>query len=146
MRQWIFIPILLILLGTTACSRDPAPESGLSVEDAWVRPPVTDGGNGAIYFRITNNGDEADTLLGVSSSVATAELHQAVMKENDVMSMEPMPRVEIPAGDEVEFKPGGMHVMLIEVVQPMLTGETIPFTLRFERAGEIRLTAEVRQD
>ena len=144
MYKFLIILILGLSLSLTACDSTP-PEPRLSIEEAWARPPVTEGGNGAIYFRLVNEGGEADTLLDVSSPVATAELHQTVMKENDVMGMEPLARVEIPAGDAVDFKQGGMHVMLIGVEQPMPTGGTIPFTLQFGRVGKIQFAAEVRQ-
>jgi copper(I)-binding protein len=144
MYKFLIILILGLSLSLTACDSTP-PEPRLSIEEAWARPPVTEGGNGAIYFRLVNEGGKADTLLDVSSPVATAELHQTVMKENDVMGMEPLARVEIPAGDAVDFKQGGMHVMLIGVEQPMPVGGTIPITLQFRHVGKIQSAAEVRQ-
>lgn len=104
-----------------------------------------EGGNGVIYFRLVNEGSEADKLLNVSSSVATAEMHQTVAKENGTMGMEPLDAVDVPARGEVEFKQGGMHIMLIGVTEPMSIGDTILFTLRFEHAGDMQITAEVRQ-
>lgn len=144
MNKWIIILILSLALILQACGSTPA-EPQLIVADAWARPPVTEGGNGAIYFRLVNEGGEADTLLGVSSPVATAELHQTIMKENGVMGMEPLVSVEISAGETVEFKQGGMHVMLIGVDQPIAVNETVSFTLQFKHSGDIQVTAEVRR-
>lgn len=144
MYKFLIILILGLSLSLTACDNRP-PEPRLSIEEAWARPPVTEGGNGTIYFRLVNDGGKADTLLDVSSPVATAELHQTVMKENDVMGMEPLDRVEIPAGDAVEFKQGGMHVMLIGVDSLLAIDEKVPFTLQFEHTGNMQVSAEVRQ-
>ena len=143
MRKWFFI-IFWVVLVLSACS--PAvSEPRLSMEDAWVRPPVSENGNGAIYFRLVNTGGLSDKLLGVSSPVATAELHQSVMKDNGVMGMEPVASVELPAGEEVEFEQGGMHVMLIGLEQPPVDGEKISFTLQFEHSGNMKFEAEARQ-
>ncbi len=138
MRKWILFIFLTAVFGLAACSNNSSGPR-LSVEDAWVRLPATEGGNGAAYFRLVNNGNEADTLLSVDSPLATAEIHQTVMKENDVMGMEPVDSVRIPAKGEVEFKQGGLHIMLISLKQPLATGDTIPLTLQFERAGELKV-------
>lgn len=144
MRQLIVTAILFLIVSLSACSGRPL-EPRLSVEGAWARAPAMEGGNGAIYFRLVNEGGKADRLLSVSSSVATAEMHQTVTKENSTMGMEPLDAVEVPFRDEVEFKQGGMHIMLIGVTEPMSIGDTIPFTLRFEHADDMQITAEVRQ-
>ena len=143
MRKW-FLIIVLVGLALSACSSEPS-EPRLSIEDAWVRPPVTENGNGAIYFRLVNTGRESAVLNGVSSAAATAELHQSVMKDNGIMGMEPLASVEIPAGEKVAFEQGGMHVMLIGLEQPLTEGEKVSFTLQFEHLGNIQFEAEVRQ-
>jgi copper(I)-binding protein len=144
MQRWIVFTLLTAVLGLAACSSGPTGPR-LSVEDAWARPPAADGGNGAIYFRLVNAGNEADILLGVDSPLATAEVHQTIMKENDVMGMEPVESVEIPAKREVAFKQGGMHIMLIGLKQPLAVGDIIPLTLRFEHGGEMNLEVAVQE-
>lgn len=144
MNRWIILAILSLAFALAACSGAPAGPR-LTVEDAWARPPAVEGGNGAIYFRLVNEGRQVDTLLGVSSPVAAAEMHQSVVKENGTMGMEPMGSVVIPAGGVVELKQGGMHVMLIGVDVPMPVGESVSFTLQFENAGDLQFTAEVRR-
>lgn len=143
MRRLIITAILFLIVSLPACGGKPS-EPRLSVEGSWVRAPAIEGGNGAIYFRLVNEGGKADRLLSVSSSIATAEMHQTMAKENGTMGMEPLNAVEVPARDEVEFKQGGRHIMLIGVTEPMSIGDTIPFTLRFEHAGDMQITAEVR--
>jgi hypothetical protein len=145
MRRLIVFIVLTAVLGLAACSGGIS-EPRLSVEDAWARPPAADGGNGAVYFRLVNTGNEADTLLGVDSPLATAEVHQTVMKEDGVMGMEPVDNVEVPAKGEVEFKQGGLHVMLIGIEQPLAAGDQVPLTLRFEHAGEMKVEEVVVQE
>jgi copper(I)-binding protein len=62
-----------------------------------------------------------------------------------MMGMRPIARLEIPAGGSVELKPGGYHVMLIDLNQELKAGDKIEITLKFEKAGEIKVTAEVRE-
>ena len=67
------------------------------------------------------------------------------MDSSGVMSMQPQQSVEIPASDTVEFKPGGLHVMLINLNQDLALGNTILLTLKFEKAGEITLEVPVEE-
>jgi copper(I)-binding protein len=53
--------------------------------------------------------------------------------------------IEIPANGEVEFKPGGLHIMLVELKQPLAVGDEVQLTLRFEKAGEIQLIVKVKE-
>ncbi len=135
--------IFALGIGLVSCNSGLS-EPRIKVEDAWARPPATEGGNGAIYFRLVNEGSAADTLLGVSSSLVTAELHETVEKENGVMGMEPVESVEIPAGGDLVLEPGGMHVMLIGLEQSLAAGDSVPLTLQFELAGALRLEVPVR--
>ncbi|MFN7037591.1 MAG: copper chaperone PCu(A)C, partial [Bellilinea sp.] len=88
--------------------------------------------------------NETDRLLAAKTDVAkTVEIHQTRM-ENDIMMMQKVEVIEIPANGKVELKPGGYHIMLINLQQDLKAGEKIPFTLVFEKQGEINLEAEVR--
>jgi hypothetical protein len=66
------------------------------------------------------------------------------MDTGSVMGMRRIERLEVPAGGTVELKPGGYHVMLIGLTRELVVGEKIDITLRFAKAGEMRVTAEVR--
>jgi copper(I)-binding protein len=63
--------------------------------------------------------------------------------EGGVMKMRPAVSPEIPPGKEVRLEPGGMHIMLMQLRQPLREGESIPITLIFEEAGEITVTAPI---
>jgi copper(I)-binding protein len=120
--------------------------AAITVENPWVRATVMADGNSAAYMTIRNTGREADALVGAMTPVSRmTELHEMSM-EGDVMRMRPIAgqRIEIPAGGRVELKPGGLHIMLMGVNQTLAPGTTVELTLRFEKAGEVNVRAEVR--
>lgn len=115
----------------------------LKVEDAWARPGIP-GGNSAAYF-VIQNGGAADVLLSASGNVASAvELHISKMQDGTMM-MEQQEKVDVPANSAVEFKPGGLHVMLISLPKELKAGDSFPLTLRFQNAGEIQINVPVKE-
>jgi copper(I)-binding protein len=89
--------------------------------------------------------DTPDALIAADTDVAeTVELHTVVM-ENNVMMMRPVEQIDIPASSETELRPGGFHVMLLGINQDLAEGETVELTLTFENAGDITVTAPIRQ-
>jgi copper(I)-binding protein len=118
----------------------------ISVSDAWARPSMGMDRAGAAYLVITNGGEEDDVLLGASSpAAATVEVHETTMDSDGAMVMQPVGSVAIPAGETVRLEPGGYHIMLIELTGELTVGDEIEITLSFERAGEITVSAEVRE-
>lgn len=99
--------------------------------------------SGAAYVSVVNQGTEADRLLSISTPAArSAELHTTVMA-GDVMKMVASGEIEVAAGGMLEMKPGGLHVMLTGLIAPLKQGKTIELTLRFEKAGEIKVMVPV---
>lgn len=145
MKTTVITFLLVLILALASC----APQSSgpqIKIEDAWARPSAGEGASGAIYFRIVNAGKETDTLLGAETpSAQAAEVHESMMDDNGVMSMKPRENISIPGGEEVEFKPGGLHIMLIDLEKPLAVGDKVPLTLRFEQTGEIVLNVEVKE-
>lgn len=147
-----FIALALALATLAGCSSPGASggAGGIAVTDAWARPSSMSASAGGAYMVIANTGDEADVLVGASSPAAgTVEVHETYAmgspaSSGGMMGMRPIPRLEIPVGGTVELKPGGYHVMLIGLVADLEPGSTIQITLRFEKAGEVAVTAEVR--
>lgn len=119
---------------------------GITIEEAWARPPAMAGGNGAAYFLVRNDGDTADRLIAVASPLAMAEMHESVMADDGTMAMNPVDGVDIPAGSTVEFKRGGLHIMFMGVAEPPAVGDTVPLTLTFQNAGEITIDVPVREE
>jgi copper(I)-binding protein len=112
------------------------------VQDAWARPTVQGQTVGGAYFRI-DGGPIADRLLAISADIAqSVELHTMRM-DGDVMRMRQLDSVDVPVKQSVEFKPGGMHVMLIGLKTPLRVGNNFPMTLRFEKAGSVSVNVRV---
>lgn len=120
-------------------------KSGLKVVVAWAR--ATPGGSkiGAAFLEIQGAPNADDKLIGASSPIAQAvELHDHI-KDGGVMRMRRIESIAIPAGKTVTFKPGGLHLMLIDLKAPLVEGDAFDITLTFEKAGEIKVTAPVQK-
>ncbi|WP_217474064.1 copper chaperone PCu(A)C [Stutzerimonas stutzeri] len=112
-------------------------------EQVWSRAMPPTAPTGAVYFTLSNPGDAPDRLIGVKTARAErAELH-AHVHEGDVMRMERIDSIEVPAGGEVSFQPGGNHVMLFKLSKPLVAGEHFPLTLIFEHAGEVSVDVAI---
>jgi copper(I)-binding protein len=136
------------------------------VEEAWSRATATD--TGVVYFSI-RGGAEDDALIGVTVPTvvaAGAALHETVAATGTTMShdmggttmaghdmgdmgggmtMRAVASVAVGAGDTVTFEPGGFHVMMLGLAEPLAAGDSFEVTLRFEKAGDIVVTVEVRE-
>ena len=114
--------------------------------EPWSRPSPMAAGNGAVYMMLMNEGGSADTLISVETDIAeVVELHETKM-ENDVMKMSPVQGgIEVPGGGSAELKPGGLHVMLINLKEELVPGEKISLTLNFEKSGPMKVEAEIRE-
>lgn len=117
-------------------------ESDIGVQDPWARATVAGQSGSAAYFTIVNRGGP-DRLLSVSTPTAEASLHSTSLADG-VMRMRPVDAVDVPANGTVELRPGGMHVMLMGVKQPLEAGTTLPLELRFEKSGNRHVEAAVR--
>ena len=116
--------------------------AGVAVSAAWARATAPGQTVGGAYLKI----ESAQTayLVGASSPAARAvEVHQMSM-ENDVMKMRQVARLELPAGKAVELKPGGYHLMLMDIKRPLVKGEHVPLKLTIEDKGGRRHAVEVK--
>jgi len=99
------------------------------------------GTNAAVYFKATNTTDRDRLLVGAESDVAKAAIHETTMN-GDMMQMQPVEELTISAGQTVEFAPGGLHVMLMDV--PTLeVGEPVSITLHFQDGEDVSFEAHV---
>lgn len=116
--------------------------AAVMVRDAWVRPSVP-GQSGTGAF-MTLTAPAGARLVGVATPAAgVAEVHEMKM-EGDTMRMRAIPALELPAGRTVELKPGGYHLMLMDLKQPLAGGTTVPITLQLEDAGGAPSTLELQ--
>ena len=125
-----------LLLAASAAAAHDFTLGALKLDHPWARASAGPAGNGAAFLVIENSG-EADRLVATAGDVAArVELHTHTMA-GDVMQMRQVEAVEIPAHGSAALQPGGLHIMLIGLKQPLREGERFPLTLTFDKAGEI---------
>ena len=113
-----------------------------AVKDAWVRGTVAQQKASGAFMQITSA--KGGKLLSVTSPVAgVAEVHEMAM-EGTTMRMRAVGSLELPAGQAVELKPGGYHVMLMDLKQPLNAGDMVPLSLVIEGKDGKRETLQVQ--
>ena len=130
----------------SASLRAPSPAATtLTVEGAWARvSPMVDRA-GAAYMVIRNSGATDDALVAVSTpATATVELHETVPTASGEMMMQPVVSIPVPAGGMAELKPGGYHLMLIDLAAPLVEGTPIELTLTFQGGTVLTVPVQVR--
>ena len=127
---------LLALLAMTSA------QAQTSVKDAWVRGTVAQQKATGMFAQITSS-TGGRLVLATSPVAGIVEIHEMKM-EGDVMKMKAVPGLDLPAGKMVELKPGGYHVMLMDLKKELKAGETVPVTLVVEGADSKRESIEVK--
>lgn len=133
-----------LLLGAPAPMAHEFKAGSIEIDHPWAR--ATPGGAtvGAGYLVLKNTGAAADRLVSVAASFAgKAEIHEMAVKDG-VMTMRPLPDgLAIPAGETVALKPGGYHVMFLDLKAPLTEGAFLDGTLTFEKAGTVPVQFKV---
>ena len=110
----------------------------VQIENAYTRSTVPGQMAAGGFMKIENAG-ATDQLISASSPIAgEVQLHEMAM-EGNVMKMRQVKEVVVPAGGAVELKPGGMHLMFMNIKAPLAAGETVPVKLKFAKAGEVEV-------
>jgi len=116
--------------------------NAIKIEDAYTRATVPGQQVAGGFMKIENKGT-ADQLISASSPVAgEVQLHEMAMDGN-VMKMRQVKDIAVPAGGAVELKPGGLHLMFMNIKTPLTAGETVPVKLKFAKAGEVEVKMPV---
>ncbi len=135
------LPAICLLLA--ACA-SPALQ-GLQVTDVWGRSSPEMATVGAFYMNIQNQTSQADQLMSArSDACGTVELHTVVTGADGMMEMQPVESIEVPASGLAELKPGGFHVMCIDLKDNFKVGAKIDLTLVFAQAGEVNVQVDIR--
>ena len=146
-------------------------EAVLTATDAWARTSPAAVENGAAYMQLTSTEDVAVIGASVSEDIAaTAEVHETVMADGSGdmgemngemngmddesgdmggmggMTMQEVDEIAVPAGETVSLEPGGYHVMLLGLVEPLEIGDTFDVTLALDNGEELVVPVEVRED
>jgi len=132
---------------TVAADSSMSAKPEITVTGQWARqsPMATD--MGAAYLTINTNID--DELVGAmvdTSIAAMTQVHETVMGEGDSMKMQEIDKIKIVEGTPTELKPGGYHVMLMNLVKPLELGTEISVTLKFAKAGDLVVTVPVLEE
>ena len=115
----------------------------LAIGHPWAAESVGPAPTGAAYFLVVNGGAVPDRLVAVATTVAKeAQLHTHLV-EDGVVRMRQLKGIDVDPGNPVEFRPGGLHVMLIGLAAPLKAGASFPMTLTFEKAGAIEVEVRV---
>lgn len=135
---------LILALGLLApiAMHAAAQTASVRAEQPWARATAPRQTVGGVYVTLTSPVD--DRLLGASSPVAgQAEVHEMTMDGNVMKMRELADGLKLPAGQAVALAPGGLHVMLVDLKQPLAAGQVIPVQLRFEHAPPLDLQVRV---
>ena len=113
-------------------------QAQMQVEKPWARATAPGATVAGGYMVMRNAGTAADRLVSASSpAAAKVELHVHI-NDNGVMRMREAPGYDVPAKGSFELKPGGAHLMFVDIRRPLKEGEKVPVTLKFEKSGELR--------
>jgi copper(I)-binding protein len=144
---------LILMAGAALAACSPSSEKAASgeasasavvVTDALCRPTPNGRQVTGCYMTLTSPAD--DTLVSIESPVAAlAQIHETRMESNMMMMRELEAGLPLPAGEAVQLKPGGNHLMLHGVREPIRAGQTVPLTLTFANAAPVEVTASVGQ-
>ena len=170
-RHTLLAPVFGAAALLSACGSDSSDssetsaataEAGITVDGAWARTSPMMASAGAAYMTLTSSVDDRLTGVAVDAGIAaTVELHETVMAggmtgdttgdtsgsmpvtTEPTMMMQPVDGIDLPAGTAVELKPGGYHIMLLDLVAPLEMGQTFTITLTFEQAGSVEVPVTV---
>lgn len=146
MRQLVIeiIAATALTFAAIIASATGAHAGDVAVTDAFARASASPAAtSAAAYLTIENSGDQADHLLSVTTPAAqSASLHRTVVT-GDVVKMEEVSALALPAHGSVQMKPGGLHIMLMGLAAPLRKGDAIEVTLGFEHAPSVTVAVPV---
>jgi copper(I)-binding protein len=141
--------VLTALLGMSSCAssdESAVTTPSIKVTGQWARTSPAATTMGAAYM--TLSADTDDELVGASVDKSVAmmtEIHEIVMVDG-AMKMQQVSSIPVTAGTATELKPGGYHVMFMQLTEPLQTGDTIQVTLTFAKAGDIVVDVPIMED
>ena len=140
--------VLFATLTFSGCAPEATnelPKTGIIIEDAWVRASeysAEAGGMTGVFAKITNRGDKTITLVGGSTDAAMmVQTHEVV----DGQMQEKKGGIEIHVGQTVTLQPGGLHIMLMNLTKPIVVGDKIDYTFKFEGADSQTFTLTAKE-
>ncbi len=143
MTRFLNLIRLTTILLSTALINGAATAQTVTVADAWVRVTVAAQRATGAFLKLTVQGADA-TLIAASSPVAgVTQIHEMAMSEGVMRMREVTGGVPLKAGQIFELKPGGYHIMMMDLKQPVKAGDQVPLTLTFKQANGQQITTQV---
>ena len=116
----------------------------IEIEHPWARATADGATNGAVYLVLDNEGKAADRLVSAASPAAAKVQLHAHIDDNGVMRMREINAIDLAPDATVKLAPGGLHLMLLGLVEPLKKGKAFPLTLTFEKAGAVTVQVTVQ--
>lgn len=133
----------LVAVAVAATTVTAAAAADVKVKDAWARASAGTARAGGAFMTIVNTGTVDDRLVAAEAPVSeSTELHTHI-HEGSVMRMRQVDEIAVPAGETVQLKPGGLHVMFMGLNEPLREGQTFDLELTFEKAGAVTVPVRV---
>jgi periplasmic copper chaperone A len=134
----LILPVILTQIAAVPAQAADYNVGSIHITDPWSRATPKGAAAGAAYMTVTNNGSAPDRVSCVSSEAsAECQIHSMTM-EDGIMKMRPVQGgLEIKPGETVMLKPGGFHMMLLNLKHPLDAGQTLKATLKFDHAGTV---------
>ncbi len=142
-KAFLAVSGLLSVLAATPVRAHEYQVGPIQIGHPWARATVPGQQAGGAFLKLQNTGTGGDKLVSASTAAAkSAEIHTMAM-EGNVMRMRELGALDIPAGQTIELKPGGLHIMFMGLKEPLKVGDSVPLRLKFERAGEVTVQVKV---
>ncbi len=140
-----FLSIPLLLFCSTPEKLEvPKSTNEITLSDGWARPGKA-GMMSAAYFKLYNGTAKSDTLLSIESDASSnTQIHLSFKNEEGLMSMDEQKFVLLPAQSELEFKQGGLHVMIIQPDQDLQEGDSLSLKLHLSSSKELIAKVPIR--
>jgi len=136
-----------VLVAIAGCGGDDDRSDGADVSLAWARPTPAGTTTSAVYMTMRADADDALIGVAVEPSIASMAMAHETATNDGQMSMDLLvDGVDLPAGDDVRFEPGGHHVMLEGLAQPLALGDAFELTLDFEHAESVVVEVAVQDE
>lgn len=133
----VFFPIAL-------AAQEIGQSDMVQIESSWARASVGTMRPSAAYLTVRNKGLQTIVLKAIKSNTAgKSSMHQSAVNAEGISTMKPVKNVQIRPGETFYFEPGSFHVMLMELKQPLVRGESMPLTLIFGDASEITIEVPI---
>jgi copper(I)-binding protein len=145
MKSLVLATGLVLALGAEVWAGEAgmAKVGDIMIEGGWARASIGKAPNSAAYMTVMTQGDAPDQLIGAATPIAdAADLHTHIM-DGDVAKMRPVEAIEVTPDQPAVLEPGGFHIMLMGLKQPLHEGDAFPLTLTFKNAGEVTLDVPI---